>query len=88
MSYMQNTYTNGHYAATRSNWGRGLSIREVAAMVGASINTVRNWTNAASPFFIPDFPTPSRIGQRILRWSEKEVVEYLHATQAKGGKAE
>lgn len=71
-----------------THWGtKGLSTREVATLVGTSINTIRNWVNPTSPFFVPDFPKPSRIGPRILRWSEADVIRYLRSTQANGGEA-
>lgn len=83
----QHSHTRENNSSPLAYWGRGLSISEVAALVGVSINTIRNWTNTDSRFHLSTFPKPSRIGPRMLRWSETEVVEYLHATQAKGGKA-
>ncbi len=60
-----------------SDWGHGLRINKVAQIMGVCKNTIRNWTNPRSPYFNSEFPQPSRVGMRVLIWSEVEILDFL-----------
>lgn len=69
-----------------SGWGRGLRIAQVAELLGASKNSIRNWSNPNSPYFDDQFPLPSKIGGRVLIWSETEVIAFLHNHRQTGSR--
>ena len=56
---------------------RGITVKGLSVLFGKSRGTLYNWINEKSPYYIPDFPRPIRIGKRSILWLEEEVFEYM-----------
>jgi predicted DNA-binding transcriptional regulator AlpA len=50
-----------------------MSLREVADFVGVNERTIARWSNAGR------FPSPLRLGPRILRWRAGDIQAALAA---------
>ena len=63
-----NEHINQKLAVRRKNLPNLLDI---------SPSTLDGMLNPKSPYFVPDFPKPKRLGKRSVVWMIAEIINYL-----------
>ncbi len=57
--------------------GKLLRRRKVAERIDTSEEYVRLANDPNSPYYIPDFPVPIRIGKNIVAYVEAELLDWI-----------
>lgn len=55
--------------------GRLVSAVDICETIGISRQTLHSWRNGQVPN-LPKFPEPIKLGCRVLRWYEVDIVEW------------
>ena len=73
---MQNNHLQ---SITISSVGKKIAIRRknLPEILDISASTLDGMLNPKSPYFVPDFPKPKRLGKRSVVWMVEEIMEYL-----------
>ncbi|BES53347.1 hypothetical protein [Aeromonas phage phiWae15] len=59
----------------RKTAGGLISALEICETIGISRQTLHAWRNGQVPD-LPTFPQPIRLGCRVIRWYEVDIVEW------------
>ena len=59
-----------------------LSRQKVADLFDTHVNTIRNWCDPKSPYYVKDFPQPTKFGNRCLRWHPEDIERYMSGERA------
>jgi len=54
-----------------------VSYQRAAELLDCHPNSLRNYTNPASPWYRPNCPKPVRIGLRSVRFVRQEIDDYI-----------
>ncbi|MBE2898137.1 AlpA family phage regulatory protein [Pasteurellaceae bacterium 20609_3] len=60
-----------------------IRIADVAEKFGVCLASIRNWSNAKSRYYRPDFPKRITLGRNSTRFSLKEINAYFDQLIAK-----